>query len=158
MVENIIIRKAKADEFDDVLNIASSLKEWFTKAGVRHIEQDLEFQSVFLAEAASGIVGFLSYFLYDGVGHIGWMGVLKDYHRNGIGEMLIKQFEMEMMNCSIATLQVYTLGDGVDYKPYEQTRYFYRKMGFKNYRVETTDNPECPESLTLRKKLTPKEN
>ena len=153
MIENIKIRKAKSDEISSVLEIASSLNEWFTENGVRHIEQDLEFQAIFLAQASTEIVGFLSYFLYDGIGHIGWMGVLGNHHRSGIGKKLYEQFEKEMKERNIDTVQVYTLGDGVDYEPYERTRKFYRKMGFKDHRIETTDNPECPESLTLRKKI-----
>jgi hypothetical protein len=54
----------------------------------------------------------------------------------------------------VKTLQVYTLGDSVDYEPYERTRAFYRALGFVDFKREPhPDNPECPESLFLRKVL-----
>ncbi|MBC8479591.1 MAG: GNAT family N-acetyltransferase [FCB group bacterium] len=150
-MEVIQTRNGKPEDVAGVLEIARSLTEWFTETGVKNIQRDLEFQKILLAEIADNIVGFLSYYTYDGVGNIGWMGVVKSHHRASIGKLLFECFEEEMKNYEIYTLQVLTLGEGVDYMPYEKTRKFYRAMGFTNYRVEPTDDPECPESLTLRK-------
>ena len=58
-----------------------------------------------------------------------------------------------MRKRGIDTLQVKTLGERVDYAPYNGTRKFYKKMGFEKYRSEFTDNSECPEELILRKKI-----
>jgi ribosomal protein S18 acetylase RimI-like enzyme len=153
MRKEIKIRKGNASDLPIIIEIAKTLKGWFTERGVGYIEQDLEFQGLIMAEADSEPVGFLSYFLYEGVGRIGWMGVLNSFHRQGIGEALFFEFEKEMKKRGIDTLQVHTLGDGINYEPYEQTRTFYRKMGFNTYLVEATENPECPENLILRKKI-----
>ena len=52
-----------------------------------------------------------------------------------------------------AEVFVDTLGDSVEYEPYERTRTFYRAMGFADFKRVMTDNPGMPESLTLRKSL-----
>ena len=56
-----------------------------------------------------------------------------------------------MKESQIKTLQVKTLGESVDYPPYNRTRKYYMKMGFKKHRTEITENPDCPEELILRK-------
>ena len=53
----------------------------------------------------------------------------------------------------IETLKVYTLGDSVDYEPYETTRQFYYGCGFEEFRRIVTDNPSCPEELHLKKTI-----
>ena len=47
-----------------------------------------------------------------------------------------------------------TLGESVDYPPYEATRAFYKKHGFAVYQRNQTDNPNCPEELKLKKVIT----
>jgi len=150
---NVHIRETDGSDIEHVLGIARALRSWFTEKGERFIQQDAEFQNVLIAEVDSKPVGFLTYFTYEGVGHIGWMGVLPDEQRQGIGTALFRAFESAMKERNIDLLQVHTLGDGVEYHPYNRTRDFYRKMGFETYRVEKTDNPECPEDLTLRKRI-----
>lgn len=147
----IEIRKGVLEDHPAVISIATVLKGWFSDKEVKYIKQDLKSHQLLVAEIDSKVIGFLSYFTYEGIGHIGWLGVLKEYHRQGIGRALYNEFEQEMGKIKIRTLQVYTLGDGVDYEPYERTRNFYRKVGFKTHRIEETDNPECPEDLILRK-------
>ena len=46
-----------------------------------------------------------------------------------------------------------TLGDSVDYAPYEGTRAFYFKHGFQIYQRAQTDNPGCPEEIKIRKRV-----
>ncbi len=48
-----------------------------------------------------------------------WFGVLSEKHRTGIGTHLLTVFEDEMMKNGIKLIQVSTLGDRVDYPPYE---------------------------------------
>jgi GNAT superfamily N-acetyltransferase len=137
---------------EEILGIARSLPEWFTPTGIENIKRDLEFEKVLMAfEPVQNIaIGFLSFHCYDGVGIVGWMGVKDEYRRQSIGTKLFEAFKEQMKVRNIDQVQVETLGESVDYEPYEQTRRFYRKMGFQTYRVETLDNPECPERLTMR--------
>ncbi len=99
------------------------------------------------------IVGFLTCFTYEGIGHLSWMGVDPGRHRQGIGRNLLRQFESAMRELGITQLQVYTLGDSVGYEPYARTRAFYRAMGFVDHKREKSDNPACPEALFLRKSI-----
>jgi GNAT superfamily N-acetyltransferase len=81
------------------------------------------------------------------------MGVRLKHQRKNVGSMLLNAFEKEMMGKNISNIQVYTLGDSVDYKPYEQKRNFYYKNGFKEYSRIKTSNKSCPKELFLRKNL-----
>ena len=49
----------------------------------------------------------------------------------------------------------YTLGDSVDYEPYEATRRFYFRCGFEITQRNRTDNPNCPEEIRIRKTVLP---
>ena len=147
------IRKMKKEDVEAIMEIACSLPLWFTKTGLEHISIDLKFQNGFVAADGDRVLGFPMYFVYESVGNIGWLGIEPSHHRQGIGKKLCIHFENMMKAEGVGVLQVYTLGDCVDYEPYARTRAFYRAMGFVEYKRETHDNPECPESLYLRKKL-----
>ena len=144
-------REGTAIDHSTVIQITKSLNDWFNEDGLRYIKQDLEFEKLIIVEADQVPIGFLSYFLYEGIGYLGWIGVYEKHHGTGVGELLFIEFERIMKENEIDTLQVKTLGESVDYPPYDRSRKFYRKMGFKNHRIEITDNPECPEELILRK-------
>jgi hypothetical protein len=53
----------------------------------------------------------------------------------------------------VTEIATYTLGDGVDYKPYEAAREFYFRRGFTVYQRSKTDNPGCPEEIKIRKRI-----
>lgn len=62
------------------------------------------------------------------------MGVLKEYHRHGIGRMLFsfaKDFAKER---EYSFLQVKTVQMG-KYREYDQTNRFYQSLGFKEFEV-----------------------
>lgn len=145
------IREGTAIDHSTVIQIAKSLDDWFNEDGIRYIKQDLAFEKLIIVEAGQGPIGFLSYFLYEGIGYLGWIGVYEQHHGTGAGELLFIEFERIMKEHEINTLQVKTLGESVDYPPYNRSRNFYKKMGFKKHRSEITNNPECPEELILRK-------
>jgi GNAT superfamily N-acetyltransferase len=153
MEKKIILREGDASDTAAVLQIAISLDEWFNEDGIKYIEQDLEFQKLIIAEFDSEPIGFLSFFTYEGVGYLGWIGIYQQHHGIGAGEMLFFEFERLMKGRKINVLQVKTLGESVEYPPYDRSRNFYRKVGFRKHRSEITDNPECPEELILRKRI-----
>jgi GNAT superfamily N-acetyltransferase len=111
---------------------------------------DLRYHKGYIAIIDSRIVGFLSFFTFEGVGKVGWMGVLPEFHRKGIGRKLVNQLISELKEAGVKSLQVYTLGDSVDYEPYVRTRAFYRAVGFKDFKKFEQDDPECPEQLILK--------
>lgn len=133
-----------------VMDIAESLGEWFTPDGLRNISRDIRFQSCLIAEVDGRPIGFLSFFARDGIGWIGWMGVLPGYQRNGIGSALLRAVADRMRGAGIEELRVSTLGDSVDYEPYERTRAFYKRAGFVEHQRILREDPNCPEQLILR--------
>ena len=148
------IRPKTAADHSAIAGVADALVGWFNEAGRRSIRIDLPQQGGFVAvDGVERIVGFLLFFVYEARGHIAWMGVLPELHRCGIGKALVERFAADMAAAGVAELEVYTLGDSVDYEPYERTRAFYRAMGFEVYKRELHDNPACPESIHLRKRL-----
>ena len=153
MVNELKIREGKISDHETVIQIVKSLEDWFNEDGINYIKQDLEFEKLIIVDAESGPIGFLSYFLYEGIGYLGWIGVYEQHHGTGAGELLFFEFERIMKELAIKTLQVKTLGESVDYPPYDRSRSFYRKVGFEKYRSEFTDNPECSEELILRKRI-----
>ena len=58
------------------------------------------------------------------------MGILKEYHRMGIGSELMERAEEYCQQKGLVYLTVKTLDGSVDFEPYERTRRFYEKMGF----------------------------
>ncbi len=148
-----VVRPLTSADHAAVLTVARALPAWFTERGVRHIDVDLGFQEGFVAEAEGQVVGFVSLYVAEGVGHIGWMGVLPDRHRRGVGRSLCAAVEKRLRIAGVDTLRVQTLGDAVDYEPYARTRSFYRGVGFTDWKREETGDPECPEQLTLAKTI-----
>jgi GNAT superfamily N-acetyltransferase len=146
-----IIPMAK-DHLELVVQLIEALPDWFDiDARTRAMPIDLLFQEVFVAEDEGRIVGFITLYIAEGRVNIGWIGVLPDHHRKGIGSQLIKAAEDFSRQKGIDELAVYTLGDSVDYQPYESTRAFYLKHGFSIYQRSQTDNPGCPEEIKLKK-------
>ena len=141
-------------DHQDVVHIMKQLPDWFNAKARQHVKIDLDFHQGFVAEDSTGEpVGFLTYYVYEAIGVIGWLGVLSDKHRTGVGTDLLAAFEAEMVQNGIHLVQVYTLSDSVDYPPYEGTRQFYFKNKFIEYRRVQTNDPDCPEKLYLRKEL-----
>ena len=155
MEKDIKIREGNTSDLGDIMSISKSLADWFNEDGIKFIEQDFEFEKTILAEVDSKPIGFLSFFTYEGVGYLGWIGVYEDYHGSGAGKLLFDEFEKIMKKNDINTLQVKSLGESVLYPPYDRTRAFYKKVGFSKHRSEFTENPGCPEELILRKMIKP---
>ena len=66
------------------------------------------------------------------------MGVLEQYHRQGVGTCLLEAVQQYCINNRYLFLTVKTLDSSAKYEPYERTRSFYQKMGFIPLEVFTT--------------------
>jgi GNAT superfamily N-acetyltransferase len=108
-----------------------------------------------VAEVDGDVIGWVTWASEGDLGEIAWISVSPDHHRHGIGARLIKCAEDRLRHCGVTTVEVERLGESVDYEPYERTHAFYRAIGFRDFKRVMTNNPGMPESLTLRKPLSP---
>ena len=154
-VREFTIAPMKHNHFAEIISIAHALPQWFTETGIRNMMVDLKHQKGFVIQGSRGdVLGFITYFVNQGVAQIGWMAVNPEFHRKSIGQKLLMGLEIYLVQEDVEDLQVSTLGDSVDYEPYARTRNFYRKNGFVDYnRVLHPENPECEEELIMKKVL-----
>lgn len=137
-----------------VLDIAKNLPQFFTPKGLELISHDLCSQKGFILRTDDKAVGFIMYFANQGIAEIGWMAVRPEFQNKGIGRELLNHLKDELIKCHSSALFVKTLDDSVDYKPYDQTRAFYLKNGFKKVQVlQHPENPECEAELVLKMDL-----
>jgi len=153
MTGSVMLRSMTGDDLEAAIAVGRSLPEWFNAPGLEQISVDLHNQIGAVAELHGGVVGFVTWLSRAGVGEIGWIAVAPNRHRHGIGKRLLEFAEDRLMRSGATEVQVETLGESVDYEPYERTRAFYRAAGFRFLRSEMTDNPGMPESLWLHKAL-----
>ena len=62
------------------------------------------------------------------------MGVLKEYHRKGIGKALFEEAKRTAITKGYSFMQVKTVRMGV-YEDYDITNRFYLSLGFKEFEV-----------------------
>ena len=154
----IQIRVMTHQDIEAAANLAQALPEWFDEdARCRAIPLDCRFQDGFVVVEEAKLLGFITLYIAEGRVNIGWMGVLPDRQSEGIGRRLIAAAEDYCRERGISELATYTLGDSVDYEPYEATRAFYFSEGFTIYQRSQTDNPGCPEEIKIKKNIVDKE-
>ena len=150
----MLIRKLEKSDSDDVLAITKSLSQWFTDGGVELVRKDIFFQAGIIGIENRTPVGFLTYFVNQGVATIGWMAVRPDHQRGGIGRAMLEHLKENLERSNVNRVLVSTLGESVEYEPYARTRAFYRKCGFVDLQViKHPDNPEQEEELLLELKF-----
>jgi len=117
--------------------ILRALPNWF---GVEEaileytkITKEMPFYAVFIDDIPIGFVALKVHNKYTA--EVCVMGVLQEYHRMGIGRMLINQCEQFCRENGIEFLTVKTLDESRPSKSYEKTRLFYKAMGFKPLEV-----------------------
>ena len=142
------------DDHTGVILVVESLPEWFDETARSHsIPIDIQHQHGFVAVQDGEVAGFVTLYVAEGRLQIGWLGVAKDSRGKGIGQALLRRVEERALELGLAEVATYTLGDSVDYPPYELTRKFYFHNGFEVYQRNQTDNPGCPEEIRIKKRL-----
>ena len=143
-----------AEHSGGILTIVEALPEWFDEiARTKSIPIDIRNQDGFVAIRGRHVCGFITLYVSEGRLHIGWLAVERGLQRQGIGSRLLDAAVTKARAMGISELATYTLGDSVDYAPYDVTRRFYRKYGFDVYKRAMTDNPGCPEEIWISKRV-----
>jgi GNAT superfamily N-acetyltransferase len=151
---SVSLRSLSKEDLESVLEVARALPQWFTPKGLELMQVDLPYQKGWIAWEGSSPLGFISFFVNQAKGEIGWLGVLPDQQRKGIGKQLLNRLVEDLQSNRVSELYVRTLGDSVEYEPYAKTRAFYRANGFQDFqRFQHPDNPECEEELLLLLRL-----
>lgn len=119
--------------------ILEALPDWFgiPEAREEYIEQSAD-KIFFCAYDKDRPVGFL-YLKETGADTIELyvMGVLVEFHRNGIGRGLFNSAKKIAANKGYSFIQVKTVQMG-KYEEYDRTNKFYLSLGFKEFEVFTT--------------------
>lgn len=116
--------------------ILESLGEWFEveESRERYISESAD-QVFFAAEEDNDYVGFLCLKRTgDVTAELSVMGVLKGYHRKGIGKSLFESAKRKAAEEGYSFLQVKTVRMGV-YEVYDRTNLFYLSCGFREFEV-----------------------
>lgn len=119
--------------------VLEALPEWFgiPKAREQYIKESAA-QPFFTALDAEKAIGFLC---LKETGketvELSVMGILKDYHRRGVGRKLFEQAKKAAGNHGYSFMQVKTVQMG-RYAEYDATNRFYRSLGFKEFELFPT--------------------
>lgn len=121
---------------DITRDILEALPDWFANYESReeHIQNSSD-KMFFCAFKEDKPVGFL-YIKETGKAtvEIAVMGVLKEYHRNGIGRELFECAKKAICKKGYSFIQVKTVQMG-KYEDYDRTNRFYIALGFQEFEV-----------------------
>ena len=157
---DVQIVQAPDEKTEITLKIMHSLPAWFSPP------EDIDRKSIthreypFIA-AYDGLetIGFVALKIHNPfTADVYSIGVMEQYHRQGIGRCLIEAAERYCIDNGYLFLTVKTLDSSVGYEPYKRTRAFYQKMGFIPLEVFTTFWNEENPCLFMAKWLGIKEN
>lgn len=130
---NLIIKEPMLAKERICEQIMRSLPQWFgIETAIVQYVKDIEQLPTFIAVEDNQTIGFLTIKIHNQfAAEIYVMGVLPQFHRNGIGSSLINKAEKFLKQDNVEYLQVKTLGESHPDKYYALTRNFYLQMGFK---------------------------
>jgi ribosomal protein S18 acetylase RimI-like enzyme len=117
--------------------ILRALPDWFgiEEAVVDYAKAAAQLPTL-VAQVDETIAGFLTIQQHNPyAAEIYVMGVLPEYHHQGIGRALVQQAETYLRNIGVEYLQVKTLADTHPDLFYARTRAFYVALGFRPLEV-----------------------
>lgn len=128
---NIEIIESAEDKIRICKSIIEELPQWFDEQGKKDYVANIENTSVWACFIDEEPVGFISIKSNNEfTSEVYVFGVLKEYHRSGVGSQLIEAACKKLISDNVKLLAVKTLDESADYEPYNQTRNFYLKHGF----------------------------
>ena len=113
-------------------NILRSLPDWFgiDESLVQYVK-DANTKPTLIVKDDDDVIGYLTIKKhFSETAEIHCMGILPQYHRKGIGKLLIKELENNLKNDGFKILQVKTISEESACKFYAKTREFYKSVGF----------------------------
>lgn len=134
--------------------IPRDLPDWFgllesTQAYIDE-SRNLTFIAIFVGDQAVGFVSRQE--TSTDTCEIYCMGILKAFHRQGLGKILVNEIKQKSIEDGYSHIQVKTVDKG-HYAEYDQTIAFYKSMGFVKLEVSPTLLDEWNACLVLVQKL-----
>jgi len=117
--------------------ILRALPSWFgNEAAIVGYAEKVRTLPLYAAYDGDNAVGFVAVKVHSPfAAEVCVMGILRDYHRRGIGTELIRRCEKYCVDNKLEYLTVKTLDESRESASYENTRHFYRAAGFKPLEV-----------------------
>ncbi len=118
-----------------IRQILEALPQWF---GIREAREDYIRQAkkldVFICEHKGKPAGFISLKIHNSWNaEIYCMGVLPEFHRQGIGKLLVQSAQSQARASAIRLMSVKTLSSASQDPYYARTRNFYLSCGFEPF-------------------------
>ncbi len=130
---SLSVRKMLPHEGPACEAVMRALPMWFgIEDAIRQYRLDLESLETYVVELNDRIIGFMTLNElnpYSAEIHV--MGVLEEFHRQGVGRLLVYHAVEVLRRRAIEYLQVKTLGPSRQSEGYAGTRRFYAAMGFR---------------------------
>ncbi len=135
--------------------ILRGLPEWFAiEESIRSYVESLRHSPGFIARDEDRLIGFLAITEHNPVAaEILVMGVLPEFHRQGVGRSLLAHAESWLRSRGTCLLHVKSRGPSAPDSFYAQTRKFYGAMGFRPLFETTAFWGEQNPTLVLVKPL-----
>ena len=112
--------------------ILRALPDWFgIEDSLVQYVKDADIMPTMLAKDEDDVIGFITIKRhFPESADIHCMGILPQYHRKGIGKLLIKELENYLKDEGVKFLQAKTVSVDRDCSAYAKTRAFYKAVGF----------------------------
>ena len=133
-IKALVNPNEKSNVCDTILR---ALPSWFgnESAIVDYVKQ-IKTMPFYAVYDESNVIGFVAIKVHNPyTAEICVMGVLKDFHRQGIGKVLVEHCETFCKENNMDYLTVKTLDESGQSKSYDKTRLFYLSVGFKPLEV-----------------------
>lgn len=128
-INKLLDKEIKSNAADCILR---QLPEWFgiEEAIVDYVKgvKNSDFYAAYDSEKPVGFISIKSNNVYTSEIYV--MGILKEYHNQGIGKKLLKLSEETLIKNKVKFLMVKTLGESDPDINYRGTREFYKRVGF----------------------------
>lgn len=112
--------------------VLRQLPEWFgiEESLMEYVDgsKATDFYAAYDSDKLVGFISIKTNNVYTSEIYI--IGILKEYHGNGIGKSLLDMAENQLTQKKVKFLMVKTLGESHPDKNYKETRMFYKKVGF----------------------------
>jgi len=117
--------------------ILRALTDWFgVEASIVDYVEQVRSMPFYAAFDDTRPIGFVALNVHNTfTAEICVMGILKEHHRQGIGEKLIERCQVYCRENGMEFLTVKTLDESAESDSYRKTRLFYQAMGFRPLEV-----------------------